>query len=146
MQVVVGLGIAPGGQHDRKIPACSLSEVTQEATLRAALVPVALDADRGAVRQAEAGDVDRLTTSMLAPSPRGSRILPPAGIAAEVIDPGRAAAELVERQGLHDLALKFVEAVGPRAAPRRGMVERRVGTASLYGGVLLARVVRRDAA
>src|SRR5258708_39979037 len=116
MQVVVVLGIALGGQHDRKIPACSLSEVTQEATLRAAFVPVALDADRGAVRQAEAGDVDRLTTSMLAPSPRGSRILPPAGIGAEVIDPGGPAAEPVERPRLHDLSPKFGEAGRPAAA------------------------------
>src|SRR5258708_39805618 len=125
MQVVVVLGIALGGQHDRKIPACSLSEVTQEATLRAAFVPVALDADRGAVRQAEAGDVDRLTTSMLAPSAGGSRILPPAGIAGEVVDSGPPAAALVGGQGLHGPARAFVAAGGPPRAPPRGMGARR---------------------
>src|SRR3954453_21890912 len=98
MQVGIVLGIAVRGQHDREIAARLARELTQKLTLGARLVPVTVDADGGAVGQTKPGDVDRLTNGVLAPAAGGPRILPAAGIAAEVIDPGGAAAELIERQ------------------------------------------------
>src|SRR5207245_7761669 len=135
MHVVVVLGIAVGRQHNRKIPAGPLREMAQELPFRARLVPVARKADRGSVGQPEAGNVNCLTLRVLAPAPGGSRILPPAGIAAEMIDACRAAAELVERQRLHDLTLELVETVGERAAHCRGLIERGMNAADLNGGI-----------
>src|SRR5205814_8666523 len=109
--------------------------MAQELPLRARHVPVARKADRGAVGQPETGNVNRLALRMLAPAPGGSRILPPAGIAAEMIDACRAAAELVERQRLHDLTLEFVETIGERAAHCRGLIERGMNAADLNGGI-----------
>ena len=109
--MVVVLGIAVGRQHNRKIPAGPLREMAQELPFGAGFVPVARKADHGAVGQPETGNVNRLALRMLAPAPGGSRILSPAGIAAEMIDACRAAAELVKRQRLHDLTLEFVETV-----------------------------------
>src|SRR5436305_15288421 len=142
MQVVVVLGIAVGGQHDREIAARLARELTQELTLGARLVPIAVDADGGAIREAKPGDIDRLAEGLLAPSAGGPRILPAAGIAAEMIDPGGAAAELVERQRLHDLALELVEAVRQRAAHRRRVIERGMDPADLHRGIDLAVRVR----
>src|SRR5437763_12151941 len=109
--------------------------MAQELPLRARLVPVARKADCGAVGQPEAGNVNRLALRMLAPAPGGSRILPPAGIAAEMIDACRTAAELVKRQRLHNLTLEFVETVGERAAHCRGLIERGMNAADLDGRI-----------
>src|SRR6266436_7857563 len=66
MDVVVMLGVAVGGQHDREITAGPARQMTQEQTLGPALAPIVLDADRRAVGQAKAGNVDRPAQGMLA--------------------------------------------------------------------------------
>src|ERR1700693_2395610 len=90
----------------------------QEDPFCAGIRPVALDGDPRPVRQAEPGDVDRLAHRVLAEAtgPTGAGA---AGEAAEVIDARDPAAEFVVRQGLHHLALEFIEAVGHRATHRR---------------------------
>src|SRR5260370_11222177 len=117
--------------------------MAQELALRPGFMPVSFDADGGAVRQPEAGDVDRLPPRVLAPSPAQARILPPAGIAAEMIDAGGAPAEFLDRQGLDDFAFELVEAVGRGAAHRRRAIERRMDPADPDRGIDMAMRVRR---
>src|SRR5260370_33663594 len=107
MDVVVMLGVAVGGQNDREITAGAARKMAQEQALRPALAPILLDADRGAVGQAKAGDVDRPAQRVLAEV--AAAVDRAAGKAAEGVDPDNPPAELGRGEGLHHLALEIGE-------------------------------------
>src|SRR5258708_2888575 len=106
MDVVVMLGVAVGGQHDREIAAGLAGKTMQKEALRPALAPIMLDADRGAVGQAKAGDVDRPAQGVLAEV--AAAVDRTAGKAAEVVDPDAPPAEFGCSEGLHHRALEIV--------------------------------------
>jgi hypothetical protein len=143
MHMVVMLGVAVGRQHDGEIAACPARQMPQKLALRPGFMPIAFDADGGAVRQAKAGDVDRLPPRVLAPSTAQPRILPSAGIAAEMVDASGAPAEFLDRQGLDHLAFELVEPVGQGAAHRRRAIESRMDPVDPNRGIDMAMRVRR---
>ncbi len=58
-----------------------------------------------AVRQPEAGNVDRVGSGVLAPVARAAAVDAPARIAAEMLDPLDPRAEMLLRGGLEDIPL-----------------------------------------
>src|SRR6266436_1616837 len=85
MDVVVVLGVAVGGQHDREITAGPARKMPQKQALRPALAPIVFDADGAAVGQAKTRDVDRPARGVLAEV--AAAVDRAAGKAAEVVDP-----------------------------------------------------------
>src|SRR5437016_8001151 len=141
MDVVVMLGVAVGGQHDREVTAGPARKMTQEQALGPALAPIVLDADGRAVGQPKAGDVDRPAQGVLAEVT--AAVDRAAGKAAEVVDPYDPMSELGSGEGLHHLALEFVEPACQRAAHDGRLVQSGLHAADPHGGIDLAARTRR---
>src|SRR5947208_1719405 len=121
VEVVMVRGVAVRRQHHREILAGAPRHIAQEAALRPRLVPVALDADRAAVSEAETGDVDRQPQCVHAEP--AAAVDAAAGEAAAVIDADDPQPELLLRRRLHHLALELVEPARQGAAHHRRPAE-----------------------
>src|SRR5438128_8286267 len=108
----------------------------QKETLRPDLAPIVLDADRGAVRQAKTGDVERPAQGVLAEV--AAAVDRAAGKAAEVVDPDDSPAELGRGEGLHHLALEIVEPARQSAAHDGWAIKCRLDPADPHRGIDLA--------
>jgi hypothetical protein len=93
-----------------------------------------LHADVRPIRQAEAGNVDRLSGRVLAQMRAPAGPLSAAGESAHMVDPDDAPAEIGLRERLDNLAVELVEFGGEPTAHRHRLVEANLQTADPHPG------------